>query len=278
MGYTSTALEALEHENRSAVLTVTYQIDPARTEEAVVLSEMKRHKSWVLHGHDPIPDEYFERVSAEWSTAKRIIVNSTWSRSALIQQGVPAEKIRMCPLAYKPSTTLGRRQFQGRSRLRVLWLGTLSLRKGIVYAIEAARRLEQRRVDFTFAGPIDVRLPALPANCKYIGRVPGPEIGTQYSSHDMFILPTLSDGFGGTQLEAMAHGLPVIATYNCGEVVEHGRSGLIVPAGNSQALAEAILEIGGDPGKLEAMSAAALRRAADFTPSRVWPTFQSCLA
>jgi glycosyltransferase involved in cell wall biosynthesis len=94
----------------------------------------------------------------------------------------------------------------------------------------------------------------------------------------MFILPTLSDGFGGTQLEAMAHGLPVIATYNCGEVVEHGRSGLIVPAGNSQALAEAILEIGGDPGKLEAMSAAALRRAADFTPSRVWPTFQSCLA
>ena len=138
-------------------------------------------------------------------------------------------------------------------------------------------RSEQRRVDFTFAGPIDVRLPALPANCRYIGRVPGPDIGAQYCSHDVFILPTLSDGFALTQVEAMAHGLPVIATPNCGEVVNHGVSGLIVPPGDSRALVEAILEIGGDPGKLEAMSAAAIRRATDFTPNRVWPTFQSCL-
>lgn len=278
MGYASAALEALEHENRSGVLTVIDQIDPARTEDAVVLSEMKRHKSWVLHDYDRIPPEYFERLSAEWSAATRIIVNSTWTRSALIQQGVSVDKIRICPLAYKPAGAQSNRQFQKRSRLRVLWLGTLSLRKGIVYAIEAARRLEQWNVDFTFAGPVDVRLPALPANCTYIGRIPGTEVGTQYSSHDIFILPTLSDGFGLTQLEAMAHGLPVIATRNCGEVVQHGVSGLIVPPENSRSLADALLEISQDSGKLEAMSVAALRRAADFTPDRLWHTFRSCLA
>jgi glycosyltransferase involved in cell wall biosynthesis len=238
---------------------------------------MARHKKWVLHGLDPVPDEFFERLRAEWSVARRIIVNSAWSKSALTQQGVPAGKIKVCPLACKPSESPARPRFHERPRFRVLWLGRLSLGKGIVYAIEAARMLERHNVDFTFAGPIDVRLPALPANCTYIGRIPQSQVGTQYGSHDLFIFPTLSDGFGRTQLEAMAHGLPVIATPNCGEVVEHGISGLIVPLRDSRALAEAILEICGNRSKIEAMSAAAVRRSRDFTPDRVWQTFRACL-
>jgi glycosyltransferase involved in cell wall biosynthesis len=277
LGFSSAALEALEHENRSGILTVIDQIDPAKTEEEIVLEEMKRHKSWVLYSRDRIPNEHFERISAEWSAAKRIVVNSTWSKSALIQQGVPAGKIRVCPLAYKPPGTPARCQFRRQSRLRVLWLGTLCLRKGIVYAIEAARRLEGRPFDFTFAGPIDARLPALPANSTYIGKIPRTQIGALYSSHDVFILPTLSDGFALTQLEAMAHGLPVIATPHCGEVVEHGINGLIVPARDARSLAEALMEVGGDAGKLEAMSLAAPARADRFTPGRVWPTYESYL-
>jgi glycosyltransferase involved in cell wall biosynthesis len=277
LGFTSAALEALEHENRSRVLTAIHQIDPARTEEEIVLEEMKRHKSWVPHSHDPIPNEYFERISAEWSVAKRVVVTSAWSKSALVQQGVPADKIRVCPLAYKPSGTPAKRQFDRHSRIRVLWLGTLCLRKGIVYAIEAARRLEGQPVDFTFAGPIDVRLPALPANSRYIGSIPGTQIEALYSSHDIFILPTLSDGFAMTQLEAMAHGVPVIATPHCGEVVEHGINGLIVPARDSRSLAEAIMEMVGDTGRIEAMSIAALARADSFTPERIWPIYESAL-
>jgi glycosyltransferase involved in cell wall biosynthesis len=253
------------------------QIDPAKTENEIVIEEMKRHKGWVIPGHVRIPNEYFERVSAEWSVAKRIIVNSAWSKSALIQQGVSADKIRVCPLAYKPSGTPARQQYRRQSRLRVLWLGTLCLRKGIVYAVEAARRLEGQPIDFTFAGPIDVRLPALPANSKYIGKISRSGIGALYSSHDIFIIPTLSDGFAMTQLEAMAHGLPVIATPHCGEVVEHGINGLIVPARDSRSLAEAIMEMGSDTGKLEAMSIAALARADRFRPDRVWRTYQSHL-
>ena len=278
LGFSSTALEAIEYENRAGVMTVIDQIDPGRTEEQIVIEEMERHKSWVLHAHDRIPDQYFERLSAEWSAAKRIIVNSAWSKSALVQQDVPADKIRVCPLAYEPPVRCVRRQFHGRSRLRVLWLGTMCLRKGIVYAVEAARRLERLPVDFTFAGPIDVRLPALPRNCTCAGRVPRSEIGALYSAHDLFILPTLSDGFAITQLEAMAHGLPVIATAHCGEAVEHGISGLIVPARSSAALADAIMEIGTDAQKLQAMSLAALARAEHFRPDRVWTTYQSHFA
>lgn len=278
MGYTSTALEALEHENRSGVMTVVNQIDAAKVGEEIMLSEMARHKEWVLEGHDPIPDEYFERVSAEWSAARRVIVNSAWTRSALAQQGVPAAKIRVCPLSYAPRGGTARARHRAPdSTLKVLWLGRLCIGKGIVYAIEAARRLGRSNVHFTFAGANECRLPALPANCTHIGKIPRQETGSVYSSHDIFIFPTLSDGFGLTQVEAMAHGLPVISTPQCGEVVEHGVSGLIVPPRDARALTEAILEIGRDSGKLEAMSVAALRRAGDFAPDRVWPAVQSCL-
>ncbi len=192
--------------------------------------------------------------------------------------GVPADKIRICPLGYRKvsQAEVDRRQYQ-RGRLRVLWLGTLCLRKGIVYAIEAASRLKKRGVDFTFTGPLDVRLPALPSNCRYIGKTPRVGVGELYASHDIFILPTLSDGFAITQLEAMAHGLPVVATPNCGEVVEQGVSGLVVPPRDSRALANAIMEIGEDPHKLEQMSLAALKRSEDFRPDRVWRTYESHL-
>jgi glycosyltransferase involved in cell wall biosynthesis len=277
IGFSSASLEAIERENRSGVLTALNQVDAARTGERIVIEEMQRHKSWLLHSVEGVPEEYFERLSAEWSAAKRIIVNSPWSRQALIQQGVPPEKIRECPLAYKPLTKPPIRCFRRQQRLRVLWLGTVCLGKGIVYAVEAARLLEQKRVDFTFAGPLDVRLPGLPANSRYIGKIARLQTGKLYASHDIFILPTLSDGFGMTQLEAMAHGLPVIATPHCGEVVEHKISGLIIPARDGRSLADAIMEIGGDTGKLESMSVAATARAEHFSPERIWRTYQSHL-
>jgi len=273
VGYSSAALEALEHENHAGVLTVLDQIDPGRTEEQIVIEEMARHRTWVGHRREAIPAAYFERLSAEWAAAKRIVVNSQWSKSALIEQGVPVEKIRICPLGYKPAAAVARVPKTG-GRLRVLWLGTLCLRKGIVYAIEAARRLETQPVDFTFAGPVDVRLPRLPSNCTYAGRIPRSEIGALFAAHDIFILPTLSDGFAMTQLEAMAHGLPVIATANCGEAVEHGVSGFLVKERDVKALADAIVAAGMDRSRLEAMSAAALERAACFRPERVWQTYQ----
>src|SRR5438874_49664 len=68
-----------------------------------------------------------------------------------------------------------------------------------------------------------------------------------------------------TQIEAMAHGLPVLTTANCGAVVDHGRDGLIVPAGDAQALAAAIAAFDDDRGRVAAMSEAALAKSRQFS-------------
>jgi glycosyltransferase involved in cell wall biosynthesis len=73
------------------------------------------------------------------------------------------------------------------------------------------------------------------------------------------VLPTISDGFALTQLEAMSHGLPVITTPNCGEVVRDGIDGFVIPPADATALANALRTLLEDPERHQAMREEAVR-------------------
>lgn len=276
-GFCSAALEALRFERRARRTAVVGQFDPARVEHDIVREEEARHPGLAIP-EAPIPDVFFRRLEAEWDEADRIFVNSTWSRKALVAQGVPDGKLRVVPLAFTLTPALAPRPRPG-GRLRVLWLGALCLRKGLPYAIEAARLLERAPVEFSYYGPLAVnraRL-SLPPNATYHGPLARSLAPSVYRAHDILLLPTLSDGFAITQIEAMSYGLPVIATPCCGEVVHDGVNGWIVPPRDAAAVAAAISEILDNPERYESMSAAALTRSRDFVPERVWPLYQRAI-
>jgi glycosyltransferase involved in cell wall biosynthesis len=69
------------------------------------------------------------------------------------------------------------------------------------------------------------------------------EVGSYYQAADLFILPTLSDGYALTQLEALSHGLPVMASECCGEAVTHGQNGWILEDLDPVTIAEAIKRV-----------------------------------
>lgn len=84
---------------------------------------------------------------------------------------------------------------------------------------------------------------------------------------DVFVLSSQYEGFGNVIVEAMAAGAPVVATdcpYGPGEILEGGRHGILVPPGDPEALAAALLRVLGDPALRERLRAAGAARASDF--------------
>jgi glycosyltransferase involved in cell wall biosynthesis len=167
---------------------------------------------------------------------------------------VPAAKLVEVPLVYEASGSMehGAWSMEKRpnTRLRALFLGSVILRKGVGQLFDAIRMLKNEPVDFTFAGPIGVRIPdeiLSMSNVRILGPVDKATTERLYRESDVFLFPTLSDGFGLTQLEALGHGLPVIASTHCGQVVEDRDNGLVLPEVSPEAIAEAIMELIRDP-------------------------------
>ena len=273
-GFSSASLEALQFWEKNIGPTILDQIDPLAVEHQIIREERSLYPGWEDKISIPSP-AYVDRIRREWELAGRILVNSTWSYKALEKQGVPSGKIMNVPLAYsgpieEKSEDL---RYDGKRPLHILWLGSVILRKGIAHLIEAARQLPPQ-IEIKVAGPIGINLNciSLPSNMTFTGQIPRMATPELWRWADVFVLPTLSDGFAMTQLEAMAHGVPVIATPCCGEVVEPEVNGLLVPARDSEALAAAIMRFRDEPELIAAMSRAAVVRAAHFSEENYWNT------
>jgi hypothetical protein len=261
--FTTGALETCQYLKTLGVPIIVDQLDPARIDEQMIQAEIERWPGWEA-SPGRIPELYFSRLAEEWRLADRVLVNSNWSRSALLQDGVDAAKIIVVPLCYEPGslpTPPPRPAVSSVKRFTVLWIGQIILRKGIPYLFEAAASLLQSNVRFIVAGRIGISekgLLAAPPNVSVLGKVTHAEATRLFSEADVFVLPTISDGFALTQLEAMSFGLPVITTPNCGDVVTHGMDGLIIPPRDSQALADAIASLEANRPLVREMSARAL--------------------
>ena len=168
---------------------------------------------------------------------------------------------------------------------RLLYVGRLAPEKGLEVLLEALRRLRAARpggaapvltlvgwdyVGSTYGGELRARVAGsdLAGAVAFAGHVPyGPRLFALYDAHDALVLPSFTEGFPQVILEAMARGVPVVATRVGGvpRVVEDGKSGLLVPPGDAPALAEAIGRVLGDPGFADALASAGQRAARPYT-------------
>ncbi|MEJ5310870.1 MAG: glycosyltransferase family 4 protein [Anaerolineae bacterium] len=256
-GFSYASLEALQAEKERGVFTVLEQFDLAEVHDQLVRRETLKWPDYASVP-PPAPQAYFERVRQEWATADIVVVNSEWTREALVQQGVPDHKIELNPLGFVvPKSATAIKHLKESPCLKVLWVGTVSIAKGIPYLVEAARALKGKPVEFTVAGPLAIKpqvIESAPSNIRWLGQVPRVDVAALYQSHHVFVLPTISDGFAITQLEALAYGLPVIITPNCARIVEDGETGFVIPPYSSEALVQAILRFVEDPALLGRMS------------------------
>ncbi|MEH1789734.1 MAG: glycosyltransferase family 4 protein [Nostoc sp.] len=259
--YSYAALGIFRYAKSQGWQTILGQIDPGITHEKIVIQECSKYSSyqtaWKL-----APSYYWEKWHQECSLADRIIVNSTWSSQALQEVGIDREKINIIPLAYQISKQINNfqrkypLQFSNHRPLRVLFLGNVVLNKGIIHLLEAAKLLKDQPIEFLIVGLVGVTKPVSEEynQVKWIGAVPRSMTASYYQQADVFIFPTLSDGFGLTQLEAQAWKLPIIASRNCGEVVVDGVNGCLLSEVSGVAIAQALKFCLNNPWQLEAFA------------------------
>jgi glycosyltransferase involved in cell wall biosynthesis len=222
-----------------------------------------------------------ERRRREWALADLVIVNSTFTRNSYADAGLDVSKVRIIPLGAPRVCEAGIESgsLEGRP-LNVLWAGTFGIHKGAHYLLSAWRKLApgQKAVLHIFgASNLPRKLTTdLLSSIALSPTIPRAALFERYRAADVLVFPTLCDGFGMVVTEAFAQGLPVITTTRAGaaELVRHGENGLIVPPGDSEALAQALEWCLINRSELKIMRKAALETAARWQ----WGDYRQKLA
>jgi glycosyltransferase involved in cell wall biosynthesis len=229
-----------------------------------------------------------ERRDQEAELADLIVTNSTFTATSFVDAGFSAHKIIAVPLGGPNPISSSALPDHRPAVTRFLYAGPVSVRKGAHYLLRAWRRIARPGIELHFYGAM-----LLPERLKreaeggpggatvtFHGSVPVEHLKRAYLESSALVLPTLCDGFGMVVSEALAHGLPVITTNNAGaaDAVTHGRTGLVVPAADEEALAEALAWCADHPGELFEMRRPALESAARWTWADYRRTFSNQLA
>lgn len=257
------ALETAEWARRHGVpVVVDSPTGDARHFSDANEREARRWLGEPFRGH-PSP-ALVRRSVREYRAADAVRVASTFSRASMLARGEAPERVHIVPYPIDvtrfvppaaPRTTDG--------PLRVCYVGTITLGKGFQYLLEAVRTAGPQDVAVELVGGTDSRgsrmLLERLRDGLAVSAHPLHDPVAAYQRAELFVLPTLHDGWGFVVAEAMACGLPALVTDACGaaDLVEHGRTGWVVPAGDTAALARVLREAVADRAHLATMGAAA---------------------
>jgi glycosyltransferase involved in cell wall biosynthesis len=192
-----------------------------------------------------LSEKAFLELSSEPHLANGWIAASSYTAQTLAEHGIPVDRIAVVPYGVDTSAfPLRTCRFDHQQPFTVIFVGSLIQRKGLTYLLEAVRQISSPRVRVLLCGRgfIDEQLLAEYRDVPFELRVglPLPDLVHALHESDLFVLPSLAEGFGHVILEAMSAGLPVIATRNSAapDLIIGGREGFIVPIRSAEAIAE----------------------------------------
>jgi glycosyltransferase involved in cell wall biosynthesis len=204
--------------------------------------------------------------------ADRILVLSRDSQQTFIANGCPENKIQLIP--YGVDSDFFKPQVLRDDIFRVIFVGSLSLRKGFQYLLEAWQLLKLKNAELILAGPLTadgryaLKKFTAKSDFKLLGALNSMEqVAQLYSQASVCVFPSIEEGFGMVVTEALASGVPVIISENVGakDVATDGQEGFVVPIRNARAIKEALLCLYEDKPKREQMAKNARLKAQNQT-------------
>ncbi len=221
----------------------------------------------------PALQRWYDRETRAYRSAAHLFAFSHATARSLVQDyGVPADRVSVVGAGIN-AYDLPRPEPRTDAPPTVLFVGNDFARKGGPVLLEAFRQVRHEVPDARLL-LVGATPPVAPqAGVEVLGRVHDRDrLHRLYRSSTAFCLPSLFDPFPLVLLEAMAHGMPVVATPTCGvpDLVDDGRHALLVPPGDPVALATALVSVLTDRARSDALGAAARARVVErFTWEQV---------
>jgi glycosyltransferase involved in cell wall biosynthesis len=233
---------------------------------AVVVDHSIAHPSWMATA---LNDEYasygssspFARNDPFWhaveddcSAADTVLVNSDFVAQTFAQQGFPSDRLRVSYLGVAPEWFGLKHDYTVSKRpLQVLFVGEFGVRKGAGYLLDALNKLDPERQRFkllvvgrTPEMSLLTRRHKVSPHDRFVGQLSGSDVRSIATRADVFVFPSLAEGCARAAMEAMAAGLPVIATKETGLPAEAGKHAMIVASRSVESLCEALSVISSD--------------------------------
>ncbi len=241
-----------------------------QTTQRLLREEAGRYPDWeptLLGTRDS--DEKLTRKTQELELAELVVCPSRFVLESL-PSGARAQKRCLIAPFGSPDVDLSNEVPRNSGRLRVLFAGALTQRKGLADLFAAMKLVDAKQIDLVVMGSLLRPLSWYRdrfSNFIYEPSRPHGEVLRLMRSCDVFVLPSIVEGRALVQQEAMACGLPVIATQNAGadDVIVNGETGFLVPIRSPAAIAEKIDWCAANRTLLSGMGIAARKRASEFT-------------
>jgi glycosyltransferase involved in cell wall biosynthesis len=225
---------------------------------------VEEHNEW--HMAPPkFSEDRLERCVAEYEEAHAITVPSQFSMRSFLQHGISAERVFVCP--YGVDLSEFRPGVKRDDVFRVIHVGQINVRKGIGHLLRAVEPLvAKRKCELWLVGEIHPPMRRLLDEYKgifeYKGVVPRKDLWQLYSQASVLVLASVEEGLALVQAQAMACGVPVIATTNTGaeDLFTDGVEGFIIPIRSPEKIREKIEWMIDNRELRDKMAAAALER------------------
>jgi glycosyltransferase involved in cell wall biosynthesis len=196
-----------------------------------------------------------DREEREYELATRVVTTSSFVYRTFREQGVPADRLVKIPMgvnvnAFRAPVAVVEERVSRILRgdpLRVLFVGALSMRKGSWDMLPIMSALPSSRFVFRCIGPVgpDMAelLPKLRQYAEVMPKQPHHELPRWYSQSDLFLFPTIEDGFPAVLSQAQASALPTLTTPNCSgpDIISDGANGWILPIRSPESFVERLL-------------------------------------
>ena len=223
-----------------------------------------------------------EKQAYEYERADVIVTASSFARETLIANQIQPEKIRLNPYGVDLEQFRPREDSSLSRPLRFVFIGALSARKGIPLLLAVWQQLRLKDAELWLLGHLSSNIHKLIPNLpglRVFGRRLRSELINLLRACDVLVLPSYFEGFGLVLLEALACGLPIIATKAtaASDLITNPLSGKIIQPGNVDELGAAMTYFVQNRGELPEMSRVARRRAEEFSWANYGDRWQKIL-